>query len=228
MKQFDVLIIGAHPDDAFIGAGGLMLKLQKQGLSILVITVTDGENQSDDSDTRSKEFFKSIQLCGVQGYQMQYKDGWLQFHAEDLCADILKLMAEINPKIIITHSCCDQHTDHKSVANVVNSAIELLFHLLKDECKLQYLMAFPPIRLGIDSLKSFTPMILCDVTDYCKTKESAVLIHSSQIPYIELNLKKHLALSRFYGTLISSEYAEGYSYKHFNDDVSMEYILRIL
>lgn len=227
MKQFDVLIIGAHPDDAFIGAGGLMLKLQKQGLSILVVTVTAGENQSTDFETRSKEFFKSIQLCGVHGHQMQYKDGWLQFHAEDLCADILKLMAEINPKIIITHSCCDQHTDHKSVANAVNSAIELLFHILKNECKLKYLMAFPPIRLEIDSLKYFTPMILCDVTDYCKTKKTAVLVQYSQGPYLELNLKKHLALSRYYGTLISSEYAEGYSYKRFNDDVSMENIFRI-
>lgn len=228
MKQFDVMIIGAHPDDVFLGAGGLMLKMQKHGLSVLAVTVTDGENQSDDSKTRSKEFFESVQLCGVQGHQMHYKDGWLQYHAVDLCADILKLMVEINPKIIITHCCCDQHTDHKSVANAVSSAIELLFHLLKNECKLKYLMAFPPIRLGIDSLQSFTPMLLCDVTDYIKTKESAVLVHSSQMPYLELNLKKHFALNRFYGTLISSEYAEGYSYKHFDTDVSIENILSTL
>lgn len=228
MKQFDVMIIGAHPDDAFIGAGGLMLKMQKRGLSVLVVTVTDGENQSGDFKTRSKEFFESVQLCGVQGHQMQYRDGWLQFHAEDLCSDILKLMVEINPKIIITHSSCDQHTDHKTVANAVSSAVELMFHFLKNECRLKYLMAFPPIRLGIDSLQSFTPMLLCDVTDYCKIKESAVLVHSSQMPYLELNLKKHIALNRFYGTLISSEYAEGYSYKHFENDVSIENILRAL
>ena len=130
MKQFDVLIIGAHPDDAFLGAGGLMLKMRKQGLSVIVVTVTDGENQSADVNMRSKEFLESISLCDVHGHQMHFRDGWLQFHLKDLCADILKLITDINPQIIITHCCCDQHTDHKTVANAVNSAIELLFHSL--------------------------------------------------------------------------------------------------
>lgn len=228
MKQFDVLIIGAHPDDAFLGAGGLMLKMRKQGLSVMVVTVTDGENQNADVNMRSKEFLESIRLCDVHGHQMHFRDGWLQFHLKDLCADILRLITDINPQIIITHCCCDQHTDYETVANAVNSAIELLFHSLKDECELQYLMSFPPIRLTLDSLRSFTPVVLCNITDYCKTKESAVFVHSSQMPYLELNLKKHLSLSRFYGNFISCEYAEGYSYKRFNDDVSIEYILQSL
>jgi LmbE family N-acetylglucosaminyl deacetylase len=40
----DILVITAHPDDAEIGVGGILLKAKRQGLKTGVIIGTRGEN----------------------------------------------------------------------------------------------------------------------------------------------------------------------------------------
>lgn len=215
MKQFDVVIFVAHPDDAFIGAGGLILKCRGNGLSVLVVTMTKGENQNSNSTTRSIEFNTSIEYCKICGEQMEYPDGKLKFHPEEICDSIYHLLWDINPKIIITHSCNDPHSDHRAVYEAVDTATELLFHTLGEECHLEYILSFPPIRLTFESIRNFSPSVLVDVTNYIESKVSTVLLHSSQMPFLKRNLDKNIALCHFYGTLESCEYVEGYTCKKY-------------
>lgn len=228
MKQFDVIIITAHPDDAFIAAGGLILKLRLRGFTPLIVTVTDGENQSDNKEIRTQEFINSIKMYGISGEQLHLPDGRLQFHIDSICDKIFKLLKDNNPKIIITHSNSDSHSDHRAVAEATGHVTESLFHSLQQNCCLKYLMAFAPIRLNIETTRDFTPMILCDVSVFYETKKAAILLHNSQMPYLKTNLKKHLALNHFYGSLISCEYAEGYTYKTFSSIVTIDPFLKTL
>ena len=41
--QLDVIAVGAHPDDVEIACGGTLAKLVKQGYSVGIIDLTDGE-----------------------------------------------------------------------------------------------------------------------------------------------------------------------------------------
>ena len=41
-KEYRVLSIGAHPDDADTSAGGLLLKLRDKGWQVRLLSVTDG------------------------------------------------------------------------------------------------------------------------------------------------------------------------------------------
>lgn len=228
MKRYDVLVITAHPDDAFIGAGGLMLKLRDRGLDVLVVNVTDGANENSNSLVRANEFHNSIRICGLEGYQMHFKDDNLQFQVNDLCHAIHEILKDVNPSLIITHTRFDQHADHRSVAFAVRTAKDMLFHSLRELCRLKIILFFSPIRTNLNTIKHLNPQLLCDISAYYKDKTEAVSLHISQKPYIDRNLHIHLALNRFYGSLLSCEYAEGYSVLRLDNDMSMESIIESL
>ena len=211
MKQFDAIVFTAHPDDAFIGSSGFISKLKAKGLDVLVVTATDGEYPNKDSSVRVDEFQAALDYCGITGHRLQFKDGFLQFHPEELCLSILEVLEASNPSLIITHARSDRHSDHRAVFAAVEAAVELLFHSLKENCNLRFALTFLPISIGAETLKHLELQYFCDISDYIDIKKMAVRKHASQMPYVERNLQKHIALNRFLGTLLSCEYAEGFS-----------------
>lgn len=225
MKQYDVVVITAHPDDAFIGAGGFLLKMRAQGLGILVITVTDGDSQIVSSSIRTEEFYSAIRLCDLDGYQMHFNDEDLQFDLKGLCHAIHEILHDTNPSLVVTHNCFDQHADHRAVSLAVKSAKDMLFHSLRESCRLKFVFFFQPIRINLSTLKNINPQVLCDISDYYNTKIKVISLHLSQKPYIDKNLNIHIALNRFFGSLLSCQYAEGYNVLRFCDDVSIDSLI---
>ena len=43
MRDIDVLVIVAHPDDAELACGGTIAKLTKEGKSVAIVDMTKGE-----------------------------------------------------------------------------------------------------------------------------------------------------------------------------------------
>lgn len=211
MKQFDAIFFTAHPDDAFIGASGFIANLKDKGLDVLVVTATDGEYPEKDAPARVDEFQKAVGSCGISGHRLQLKDGFLQFHHEELCLSILQVLKTSNPSLIVTHDRFDRHSDHRAVSKAVEAAVELLFHSLRENCNLRFVLSFLPISIGMETLKHLESQYFCDISDYIDVKLKAVRHHSSQMPYLERTLQKHIALNRFLGSLFSCEYVEGFS-----------------
>ena len=48
------LVVGAHPDDADFGAGGLVALWASQGCAVTVVCVTDGDSGGFDADATAK------------------------------------------------------------------------------------------------------------------------------------------------------------------------------
>lgn len=226
MVSYDCLVIVAHPDDVFIGAGGTILKMKDMGLKSLVVSVTDGENKNDNNKIRISEFNKSIQACGVCGMLCHMTDGMLQYEEKDLCMQILHIIHNHNPRFIITHNINDSHSDHSTVAKVVQKTIELAFHTMKENCRLKAIFNIMPIRIDLSNIKKINPDLICDISKYIEKKKAIVSFHRSQYPYVENNLKKHIALNCFLGSLASYDYAEGFSVMHLDNEISFENELR--
>lgn len=222
MKHFDTIFFTAHPDDAFIGAAGIILKMKDKGHDVLVVTASDGEYPEENSSIRVEEFQKSIDGYGISGHRLHFKDGYLQFHLEELCFSILHLLKEFNPSLIITHNRNDHHSDHRAVSEAVSFAVELMFHSLKEGCNLKLALSFPPISIGIDALKHFDIQRYCDISNHIEEKYQVVRYHSSQMPYIERNLQKQIALNRLLGSFFSCEYAEGFSVVYESKSISLD------
>lgn len=68
--MIDILAITAHPDDAEIGVGGILLKAKRQGLKTGVIICTRGEDGGFASmETRMQEAEKGAKILGLDYFQ---------------------------------------------------------------------------------------------------------------------------------------------------------------
>ena len=65
--QLDVIAVGAHPDDVEIACGGTLAKLAKQGYSVGIIDLTDGEPtpMSAGPEVRLAEAKQAAQMLGA-------------------------------------------------------------------------------------------------------------------------------------------------------------------
>lgn len=66
--QLDVIAVGAHPDDVEIACGGTLAKLVRQGYTVGIVDLTDGEPtpNSPGPDVRLAEAKKAAEILGVQ------------------------------------------------------------------------------------------------------------------------------------------------------------------
>jgi LmbE family N-acetylglucosaminyl deacetylase len=64
--QLDVIAVGAHPDDVEIACGGTLAKLVKQGYSVGIVDLTDGEPTpgSPGPEVRLAEAKQAAQMLG--------------------------------------------------------------------------------------------------------------------------------------------------------------------
>ena len=62
----NILAIGAHPDDIEIGCGGMLIKAVKNGHSVYLYNITQGE-KAGDPQQRSAELSRTARYIGAKG-----------------------------------------------------------------------------------------------------------------------------------------------------------------
>lgn len=67
---FDVVAVGAHPDDVEIACGGTLARLASQGYRVAIIDLTDGEPtpRCPDPDVRIAEAKAAAEVLGVERF----------------------------------------------------------------------------------------------------------------------------------------------------------------
>ncbi|MEE2700165.1 MAG: bacillithiol biosynthesis deacetylase BshB1 [Bacteroidota bacterium] len=111
--KIDVLVFGAHPDDAELGCGGTVIKLVEEGKKVGVIDLTNGElGTRGTAKTRKQECKNATEILGVAMREnMNFKDGFFENSEMNKLALIEKIRA-YQPEIVITNSPTDRHPDH--------------------------------------------------------------------------------------------------------------------
>lgn len=132
-KQFKILSIGAHPDDADTYSGGLLSKLRDAGWQVRLLSVTDGSRGTYRADAareeinlqRRSEAAASGRLLGGRYDVLDYPDGQLQVTLEAR-EHLIRYIRRYAPDVIITNRPNDYHADHRNVAMLVQDASFLL------------------------------------------------------------------------------------------------------
>lgn len=121
--KLDVLAIVAHPDDAELGAGGLLCKLVKQGKSVGIIDLTEGELGSRGTiHTRYDEANTAGKIIGITAREnLKLGDGFFEETQENLIK-IIEKIRKYQPEVIITNSITDRHPDHGRASKLVSRA----------------------------------------------------------------------------------------------------------
>lgn len=132
-QRLRVMLIGAHPDDCEICAGGTILKFQAAGAVVNMVSFLNGDkgHMSMRSDAlkarRYAETQRVKQILGVSTYLVlpENEDGELMPSIE-MRKKMTRLIREFDPHVIFTHRTCDYHADHRAVGVLVQDASYLL------------------------------------------------------------------------------------------------------
>lgn len=110
--QETVLAIGAHPDDVEIGAGGTLLAHSAGGDSVAILTLSRGARGGDQVQ-RTREAQEAADIIGARLFLDDLDDTSIPEGGPAIDA-ISRVIAEVQPGIVYTHSVNDVHQDHRN------------------------------------------------------------------------------------------------------------------
>ncbi len=125
-----VCAIVAHPDDETIFCGGYLAREDVEGHAI-VLTLgglgTWGEEISRDElrAIRKEEAQAAAQVLGISLDLLELREGEVSHQERNIREQLVDLIREIRPHIVLTHDWDDEHFDHREVALLVRDAATL-------------------------------------------------------------------------------------------------------
>lgn len=128
MTQRTVLAILAHPDDAeFLCAGTLALLAREHHWNIHIATMTPGDCGSAEhsaeeiSRIRRQEASASAAILQGDYHCLEERDLLVRYDSMAL-QKVTRLIRQVDPEVIITHSPADYHLDHEMTSQLVRGA----------------------------------------------------------------------------------------------------------
>lgn len=120
----DMLVFGAHPDDAEIGMGGTIIKHAKAGRKVGICDLTFAEMSSNGTvETRRKEAEEAGRLLGLAvRSNLGLPDRGLRMESGQLDA-IVREIRRLRPRIVFAPYWQDRHPDHVQCGKMVEDAV---------------------------------------------------------------------------------------------------------
>jgi len=219
--KLDLLVIGAHPDDAEICVGGTMLLMRRAGMQVGVVDVTRGEMGTRGSlADREAETAAANRILGLALREnLGQPDGRVQVTLEAR-ERLARLMRECAPELVLAHHTEDLHPDHAATGELARQAWYLsgLARLAQED-------GGPPARrprrlLHFMGHVPFEPSLVVDIGAVWEAKCELVRAYASQLrPADSADQGQHFLFgadvlsrmetrARFFGERISARYGE--------------------
>lgn len=212
-----VIIISAHPDDETLGAGGTILKHQKNGDDINWLIVTDVFESEGFSNERVLSRKLEIEkVSKLYSFNNVYNLGYPTMKLNDtilfeLVNKISLIFQELEPETIYVMNRSDAHSDHRIVFDAVMSCTKSFRYpyvkkVLMYECISE--TEFAPILPE----RVFQPNYFVDISDFLFNKIEIMKIFDSELgehPFPR-SIKNIEALATYRGATIGVNYAEAF------------------
>ncbi len=126
-EPFDVLAVGAHPDDVEIAVGGTLASLVKQGYRVGIIDLTDGEPtpESPGPEVRIAEANEAARILGVQMRKILDLPNRKLFDNFEARVELAKIFRLYRPRIVmgIAEKTPMASPDHWQAMQITDAAI---------------------------------------------------------------------------------------------------------
>lgn len=185
------MIIVAHPDDAEIGAGGLIARLVQQGVEIRYIVCTNGNKGSKDrelspyrlAEIRETEQREAAKILGVNSvFFLRHEDGELEVN-KTFRMELAILIREYQAETVVTHDPWRHyliHPDHRAVGiTTMDAIVSARDHLFLPAAGIAGLDAWAPKEILFTFPEN--PDYFEDISDTIELKLKAIGQHLSQI-----------------------------------------------
>src|SRR5687767_9971483 len=119
-----ILVLGAHPDDADIKAGGTSAKIGAAGGEALLVSLTDGGaghqtlRRPELALRRRREAQAAGAVIGAKYITLDHHDGEL-LPTLEVRNQVIRLIREFRPDAVLTHRPTDYHPDHRYTSLLV-------------------------------------------------------------------------------------------------------------
>jgi LmbE family N-acetylglucosaminyl deacetylase len=189
-----ILVIGAHPDDADIKAGGTAAKWSSLGHVVRLVSLTNGQAGHQSlygpqlAVRRLAEARAAAATIGAVYEVLDHPDGELDDRLE-FRQELIRLIRSFRPDLMITHRSTDYHPDHRFAGLLVQDASYLL--TVPAICpELPHLPACPVILYFSDAFTRpcrFEPHVVVDIEAEFDRLVAMLHCHQSQfyewLPY---------------------------------------------
>jgi LmbE family N-acetylglucosaminyl deacetylase len=180
-----ILIIGAHPDDCEIKAGGLTSLYRQAGHRVKFVSVTNGEAGHH---KLAPETDAVAALMGIEYEVMGNRDGRLLSTLEARF-ELIALIRRYQPDLILTHRPNDYHPDHRATSTLVCDAAYMVIvpHIVPEVPALRVNPVIAYLSDHFQRPVPFQPTVVVDVEPVLERIVDQMVCHSSQffewLPY---------------------------------------------
>lgn len=227
--KLDILVFGAHPDDAELGAGATIAKEIANGKKVGIVDLTRGElGTRGTAETRDEEAAAAAKILGVSVREnLAFEDGFfVNDKAHQL--QIIKMVRKYQPEIVLCNAIDDRHIDHGKGSKLVSDAC-FLSGLLKIETTIdgETQEKWRPKHVyHYIQWKNIEPDFVVDVTGFIDTKVKSVLAYKTQFYDTKSNAPQTPITSQNFlqsvtyraqdlGRLIGVDHAEGFTVERY-------------
>ena len=198
-QQLRILVIGAHPDDCDIKAGGIAIKYAALGHHVRFVSVTNGDAGHHEmggiqlARRRRAEAEAAGAVAGIEYHVMDNHDGELEPTLENR-KKVIRIIRSYTPDLILTHRPNDYHPDHRYTSILVQDSAYTVCvpNICTDTTPLS---TNPVIAYLSDTFQKptpFSPDVVIDIDDVVEKKLDMLHCHTSQmyewLPWISGNL----------------------------------------
>ncbi|MCK0145502.1 bacillithiol biosynthesis deacetylase BshB1 [Arenibacter sp. F26102] len=229
--KLDILVFGAHPDDAELGAGATIAKEVANGKKVGIVDLTRGElGTRGSAEIRDKEAAVAAHILGVVIREnMEFADGFFSNDKKHQL-EIIKMIRKYRPETVLCNAIEDRHIDHAKGSKLVSDAC-FLSGLIKIDTKIDGEELWqdawrPKFVYHYIQWKNIEPDFVVDVTEFIDTKVKAIMAYSSQFydpkskePETPISSKNFVDSvvyrSRDLGRMVGVSNAEGFTTERF-------------
>ena len=186
--KINVIVIGAHPDDADIRAGGTAIKFAKAGHNVLFVSLTNGDAGHHEKGggalarIRSAEAMEAGKRFGVEYIVLDNHDGEL-IPTLEIRKEVIRLIRNWNADIVLGPRPNDYHPDHRNAAILVQDAAYMVIvpNVASDVPPLEKNPVFLYVEDRFQKPYPFEPDIAVDISEEFEQKIYGIAAHESQM-----------------------------------------------
>lgn len=183
-----IIVIGAHPDDCDLDAGGTAALLAKMGHAVKFLSVTNGDAGHQEqgggmlAKRRMAEAQEAGRRLGVTYEVLDHHDGEL-LPTLPIRLEIIKKIREWNADVVIAPRPNDYHPDHRYTGVLVQDAAYMVGvpNVAPDTPPLKKNPVFLYSQDHFQRPNPFRPDIAVDITESFDQKVDALDAHESQV-----------------------------------------------
>lgn len=214
MKSINnVLIIGAHFDDAELGAGGTAAKLADEGKSVYKVTLTDNatnffqRNINVDFESSKIQSKNACDVLGITELEIEPEECSKLQYSKEVMQRLESIIFKYNIDTVFIHFNEDMNRDHIEANNISLTAARHCANIFEYQSN------------GYILDNAFYPTFFVNISEYADKKRMALSQYGTEHNRMNRLFETVIERNHIWGYANEVEYAEGFRIVKMIDEI---------